>query len=175
MPWICMYEKEGEWLVDEVGSGGGSMEGRMRRKGKGKGKSFTFTFTYPIRSQKRHPHRDPPALTRAQHKGLLDAQRLHHLQVHDGRVPVREVLALGARLAVPEQLDGQQVHRVRQLLVAVLLAVQLRRGGEGVDEHERRLRGVVGIGHLVAGFDAAQVRDLNGFGVGHCWWCACVF
>ncbi len=93
------------------------------------------------------------------------------MQVHDGSVPVGEVLALRPRLAVAQQLDGEEVHRVCELLVAVLAAVELGGGGEGVDEDQGRLGGVVGVWHLVAGFDAAQVGHVDGFGVGHCWWC----
>lgn len=120
-----------------------------------------------LRSQQSHPHGDPATLARAQHECLVDTKSVENLQVHLRRVPVGPVLAAGAGLAVAQQLDGQQVHGVGELLVGILLLVQLRRGREGVDQHESGLVGVVGVRHLVGGVDAAQVRNTDDLGVRH--------
>lgn len=115
-----------------------------------------------IGREKRHSHGDPAALGGAEDEDLaLDAEGGDDLQVHDRRVPVGEVgCEVGdvrgrfgggeTRLAVPEQLDGEQVHVFVELGVGVLLAVELGGGGEAVDEDEGGLGGVVGVGHLVA-------------------------
>lgn len=66
-----------------------------------------------------------------------------------------------------QQLDRQQVHRVSQLRVGVLLPVQLGRGGEGVHQHQRGFLGVVGMWHLVGGVDAAQMGHADDLGVRH--------
>lgn len=127
---------------------------------------------YLLRRKQCHASRDPTALTRAQNKDLaLDAQRLQNLQVHDSSVPVREVLALCARLAVAQKLDCDQVHGVRELLVAILRAVELGGGREAVDEDEGGFAGVVGFGHLVGGFYASQMGNVDGLGVWHDWDC----
>jgi hypothetical protein len=121
--------------------------------------------TYPIRRQQRHPDRNPTPLTRPQHKPLLYPQRLHNLQIHKRRVPVRPLLvpAIHSRAAVAEEFDGEKVHGVGEATVGVLAGVEVGVCGEGVDEDEGWFGGVVGLGHLVGGGYAAQVGDLDGF------------
>lgn len=54
-----------------------------------------------------------------------------------------------------EKFDSKEIHGRGELLVLVLTAIEIRRGGEGIDEDESRFGGIVGMGHLVASFDAA--------------------
>jgi hypothetical protein len=96
-----------------------------------------------------HACGDPATLAGAEHESLLDAERLHHLEVHLGSVPVGPAGADGAGVAMAEELDGQQVHGIGQLLVLVLRSVQLDAGDEGIDEDQGGLGGVVGMGHVV--------------------------
>lgn len=118
--------------------------------------------TYHLRRQQRHPRRDPPALTRPQHKYFTRnlaplAQRLEHLEVHDGRIPISPVLGLGARLAVAQQLDGDEVHAVGQVLVGVLRAVEVGVRQERIDHYESRFGGVQVARGLVGGDGAVEV------------------
>ncbi len=78
------------------------------------------------------------------------------------------MLNLGPRLAVAEQLNGKEVHCVGKLLVLKLLDVEVGGRDEAIDQDKSGFLGVVGIRHLVAGVDAAQVGDVDGSGVGHC-------
>ncbi len=89
-----------------------------------------------LRSKQSHPHNHPTALTRPQRKRLLDSQRVHHLQCHDCRIPIREVLASRARRAVSQWLDGEKVHGFRELGVGELAAVQRDGCAHRVDEHD---------------------------------------
>lgn len=54
-----------------------------------------------------HACGDPATLASAEHEGLLDAERLHHLEVHLSSVPVGPAGADGAGVAMSEELDGQ--------------------------------------------------------------------
>lgn len=58
--------------------------------------------TYLFWCQKCHSYRDPSTLARTQYKRLGDAQGIHDLDVHNGRVPVGEVLGFGPRLSVAQ-------------------------------------------------------------------------
>ena len=62
-----------------------------------------------------------------------------------------------------EELDGKQVHFVRELFVRILASVELRRSRKRVDQDQSRFRRVIRMGHLVAGLDAAQVGHYNLF------------
>jgi hypothetical protein len=120
--------------------------------------------------QKRHTSADPPALTRAQHKRLLDSQRLENLEVHVSSVPIRPLQRLGTRRSMPEKLDGKEVDLGGELFVLELQLVEIGRGCEGVYEDEGGFGRVVRFGHLVGRVDATEVGDADGFlvGVGHC-------
>lgn len=54
-----------------------------------------------------------------------------------------------------EEFDSKEIHGRGEFLVLVLTVVEIRRGGEGVDEDESRFGGIIGMGHLVASLDAA--------------------
>lgn len=82
------------------------------------------TFDH-VRSEECHADGDPAALAGAKYEGFLDAEGGEDLDVHDGGVPVGEVLGFCACLAVAEEFDGEEVHLGGQSFVGVLLAVQL--------------------------------------------------
>ena len=65
-----------------------------------------------------------------------------------------------------KELNGEEVHLRGELGVFILAAVELRGCCEGIDKDEGGLRGIVGVGHLVACF-GPEVGDLDGFGVRH--------
>lgn len=67
-----------------------------------------------------------------------------------------------------QELDGNKVHSSSELLILVLALVEIGRGGEGVHQDECGLRVVVGMRHLIACGDTAQMGDTNGFGIRHC-------
>jgi hypothetical protein len=94
---------------------------------------FKSGVTYPIRRKKSHSHSDPTALARAKYESFLYSKGFHHLQVHDGGIPVGEILTFRACLSVPKELDGEQIHFIRKLLVRILTSVELRGRREGVD------------------------------------------
>ena len=66
-----------------------------------------------------------------------------------------------------EQLNGDKIHLVRQLLVAILLLVQLRRGSEAIHEDQGRFRRIIGVGTLICSVDAAKMRHMDNLGVRH--------
>lgn len=119
--------------------------------------------TNTFRSQQRHPGDHPTTLAGTQSVRLLDSELVHHLQGHDGRVPVGEMLGRAAGGSMAQGLNGQQVERIGELLILKLRVVQRHGRAHGVDEHACRLLGVVRISRqLISGLDAAQVRDFNG-------------
>lgn len=61
------------------------------------------------------------------------------------------MLGGGARFAVPEQFDGEQVRGAREVAVGVLRAVEVGVGQEGVYHHQRWFAWVQGAGGLVGG------------------------
>jgi hypothetical protein len=79
------------------------------------------------------------------------------------------MLGRAAGRSVAQGLDGQEVHRGGELRVLELGLVERHGHAHRVDEHAGRLGRVVGVVcEGVAGFDAAQMGDLDGFGGGHC-------
>ena len=82
------------------------------------------TFDH-VGSEQSHAHGDPAALAGTEDEGLLDAEGGEDLDVHDGGVPISEVLGFGACLAVAEEFDGEEVHLGGESFVGVLLAVEL--------------------------------------------------
>lgn len=124
--------------------------------------------TYSFGSQKCHAGDHPTALRSAESEGLVDAELVHHLEGHDGRVPVGEVLDRAAGGAMAERLDGQQVDGVSQRLAVELVVVEGDGGAHGVDEHDGGLGGVDLVpGETVAGRDAAEVGNLERGRSGH--------
>lgn len=59
-------------------------------------------------------------------------------------------------------------------MILVLLLVKLRGGGERIDEDEGWFGGIVGVGHLVAGLDTAEMGDLDSLGGRHYEYLFCV-
>lgn len=66
-----------------------------------------------------------------------------------------------------QQLDGDQIQGIGELLVRVLPAIQLRAGREAVDEHQGGFGRVVWLWHLVGGVYAAEMRHMDSLGVWH--------
>ena len=108
-------------------------------------------------SEHGHAGRHPSALRRAQHERPGDAERFEDLQVGDGRIPVGELLVRGAGLAVPVQLESEQVSGGAELLVRELGPVLLHRSGERVNKDQRRERGIVRLAELVTDGRAAEM------------------
>lgn len=79
---------------------------------------------YAVGSHQSHANGDPTTLAGAKDECFFDAEGVHYLDVHDRRVPVREVLSFGASLSVPEKFDCQEIHCGGELLVLVLAAVE---------------------------------------------------
>lgn len=117
--------------------------------------------------QESHANGDPASLASTQYESFLHTQCLHHLQIHDRSIPIRPVLANGSSFAMSQELNGEKIHGGSEVLVLILALIQLGGRGEGVHEDESRFGGIVGMGHLIACGDAAQMGDLDGLGVGH--------
>jgi len=120
-----------------------------------------------LRCQESHPNGDPASLASTQYESFLHAQCLHHLQIHDGGIPIRPVLAFGPSLAMSQELNGEKIHGGSELLILILALIQFGGCGKGVHKDESRLGSIVGMGHLIACGDAAQMGDLDSLGVGH--------
>lgn len=72
-----------------------------------------------------HQQREMTLKSTNQYKSLLDSQRLHDLQVHEGRIPICEVFVRSAGLAMTQELDGEEVHSGGELRVAILASVEV--------------------------------------------------
>ena len=57
------------------------------------------------------------------------------LQVHDGSVPIGEVLGLCPRSAMTEHFDGEEIHGRGELVVLILRTVQIGGDDEGIDKY----------------------------------------
>jgi hypothetical protein len=121
--------------------------------------------TYPIWCKKSHSHSNLFTLARAKYESFLYSKCFHHLQVHDGGTPVGEIITFCAYFSVHKELDGEQIHLIRKLLVRILASVKLRRCRKGIGQDERRFGRVVSIGHLVASINATEAVHMNGLGV----------
>ncbi len=100
---------------------------------------------YLLRRKQSHPHSNPTSLTRPQHKNLpRNLQRIEDLQIHNRSIPISEILGFRPGLAMAEQFYRDQIESVRKFGVGVLATVELRAGGERVDEHEGGFGGVEG-------------------------------
>lgn len=125
-------------------------------------------LTYLLWREQCHADGDPAALACSKDEDLAgDFQCIQYLEIHDGSVPVGEVLRLGPGLAMSEKFNGDQVHGIGEILVGILAAVQLRAGCEAVDENKSGLGGVVRLRHLISRIDAAEMGNVDSFGVGH--------
>ena len=66
-----------------------------------------------------------------------------------------------------KHFDGEEIHGRGELVVLILRAVQIGGDDEGIDKYESRFGGIVGVRHIVASFDTAQMGDLDEFRLQH--------
>ena len=118
--------------------------------------------TYPIGREECHPGHHPSSLACSQGERLLDPKVIHDLQCHNGRIPVGKMFGGTTGRAMTQWLDGQEVHRISQLLIIELVMVERNSHAHRVDEDAGRLGGIVVIiGESIAGLDTAQVGNLD--------------
>lgn len=81
---------------------------------------------------------------------------------HDSRIPVSKGFdESGSGVSMAKNLDCDHVHRVGELRILQLAAIELGIGGEGVDQDQRRLILTIRLSHAVGDIDAAQVVDVD--------------
>ena len=113
--------------------------------------------TYPIRCQQGHSDCYPASLTRAQDEGFLDPQGGHDLQVHLCGIPVGKVFGFGARCAMTQELNREQVHGFGQMVIGILSLVEVGGGCERIHEDKSRLFRIVVVRRLVSSCPALVI------------------
>lgn len=93
---------------------------------------------YLLGRKQRHPRNNPSSLTGPQDEKLVNAQLLHHLQIHDCGIPVGEMLRLGPCLAMAQQVNGDEVDEAGEVGVCELGLEEGGSGHEGVDHDQCR-------------------------------------
>lgn len=115
----------------------------------------------PVRRNQCHSHGNETTLRSPRREGFLNPKLVEQLECHDGCVPVGLCLRLPTmRQSMAQRLDCDEIGGVDKLLVGELGQVVVRRGGEGVEQDQRRFGMVQNCsGRAIANLDSSQMGD----------------